>query len=255
MAEQFANVDTVYQTVLALANKEQRGYITPQEFNLFARQAQMEIFEQYFYDLDQIKRGVRTTSSDFSNNLKQILEDKLAKFISSEYLSDSGSGYTLPSDNYKGSNVSLHIKGKMYPVEKVNRADASKIIGGGYLTKPNFRRAVYYTTGKNALFVSPNPSTDSSVISYGDYGAETPSSVVFYSYFRKPKDPNWTYLVVNEKAIWAPNTSTRHFELDKSEERTLILKILQYAGVSIKELTLTQVAGQADANTTAQQKQ
>jgi len=47
------NIDTVYQRVLALANKEQRGYITPQEFNLFANQAQIEIFEQYFYDLNQ----------------------------------------------------------------------------------------------------------------------------------------------------------------------------------------------------------
>ena len=47
------SLDTVYQRVLAIANKEQRGYITPQEFNLFANQAQMDIFEQYFYDLDQ----------------------------------------------------------------------------------------------------------------------------------------------------------------------------------------------------------
>ena len=39
------NIDTVYQRVLAIANKEQRGYITPQEFNLLANQAQMEIFE------------------------------------------------------------------------------------------------------------------------------------------------------------------------------------------------------------------
>jgi hypothetical protein len=31
------NIDSVYQTVQALANKEQRGYITPQEFNLFAK--------------------------------------------------------------------------------------------------------------------------------------------------------------------------------------------------------------------------
>ena len=35
------NIDTVYQKVLAFANKEQRGYITPQEFNLFADQAQL----------------------------------------------------------------------------------------------------------------------------------------------------------------------------------------------------------------------
>ena len=50
------SIDTVYQKVLALANKEQRGYITPQEFNLIADQAQQDIFEQYFYDLDQFKR-------------------------------------------------------------------------------------------------------------------------------------------------------------------------------------------------------
>ena len=46
------NIDTVYQKVLAMANKEQRGYITPQEFNLFANQAQQDIFEQYLYDLN-----------------------------------------------------------------------------------------------------------------------------------------------------------------------------------------------------------
>ena len=51
------NIDTVYQKVLALANKEQRGYVTPQEFNLFASQAQLEIIEQYFYDLNQFDRG------------------------------------------------------------------------------------------------------------------------------------------------------------------------------------------------------
>ena len=50
------SVDTVYQRVLVLANKEQRGYITPQEFNLLANQAQQEIFEQYFYDLNQRSR-------------------------------------------------------------------------------------------------------------------------------------------------------------------------------------------------------
>ena len=47
------SIDTVYQRVLALANKEQRGYITPQEFNLFANQIQMDMLEQYFYDINQ----------------------------------------------------------------------------------------------------------------------------------------------------------------------------------------------------------
>ena len=60
------NIDTVYQRVLAIANKEQRGYITPQEFNLYANQAQMDIFEQYFYDLNALNRipGNEYTYSD-----------------------------------------------------------------------------------------------------------------------------------------------------------------------------------------------
>ena len=67
------NVDTVYQRVLALANKEQRGYITPQEFNLFANHAQMDIFEQYFYDLNQFGRlpGNDTEYSDMLNYLEE----------------------------------------------------------------------------------------------------------------------------------------------------------------------------------------
>ena len=63
------NVDTVYQKVLAIANKEQRGYITPQEFNLFADQAQMEIFEQYFYDIDQFERRI-------GSDIVELLQEK-----------------------------------------------------------------------------------------------------------------------------------------------------------------------------------
>ena len=44
------SIDRVYQTVLTLVNKEGMGYVTPQEFNLFANQAQIDIFERYFAD-------------------------------------------------------------------------------------------------------------------------------------------------------------------------------------------------------------
>ena len=66
------SVDTVYQRVLAILNKEQRGYLTPQEFNLFANQAQLDIFEQYFYDINQFGRvpGNDTEFSDMLNKRK-----------------------------------------------------------------------------------------------------------------------------------------------------------------------------------------
>ena len=49
-------IDKVYQRVQALANKEQRGYIPPKDFNLFAEQAQLEIIDQYYYDLNLFNR-------------------------------------------------------------------------------------------------------------------------------------------------------------------------------------------------------
>tara|TARA_R100000951_G_scaffold113432_1_gene115460 strand:+ start:818 stop:2011 length:1194 start_codon:yes stop_codon:yes gene_type:complete len=72
------SINTVYQKVLAIANKEQRGYITPQEFNLFADQAQKEIFEQYFYDINQFNR-VPGNSTEFSDQL-YMLEEKISAF-------------------------------------------------------------------------------------------------------------------------------------------------------------------------------
>jgi hypothetical protein len=72
------SIDTVYQKVLALANKEQRGYITPQEYNLFADHAQMEIFEQYFYDLDQRQRGAGN-QLDYGDS-QENLEEKIGLF-------------------------------------------------------------------------------------------------------------------------------------------------------------------------------
>ena len=72
------SVNKVYQKVLAIANKEQRGYITPQEFNLYADLAQKEIFEQYFYNINQMNR-MPGNSTEFSDQL-YILEEKIAPF-------------------------------------------------------------------------------------------------------------------------------------------------------------------------------
>ena len=89
------SIDTVYQRVLALANKEQRGYITPQEFNLFANQAQMEIFEQYFYDIKQFNR-IPGNTQEYSDPLS-VLYEKIGVFEVQE--SDSWMAQNMPVKN------------------------------------------------------------------------------------------------------------------------------------------------------------
>lgn len=99
-------IDTVYQRVLALANKEQRGYITPQEFNLFANQAQLEIFEQYFYDLNQASRvpGNDTVYADIDDMLEEKIqlfenEDGIAEI--QRYTKNTAGMPVLPSYVYR----------------------------------------------------------------------------------------------------------------------------------------------------------
>ena len=107
------NVDRIYQRVLTLANKEQRGYITPQEFNLFADQAQMEIFEQYFYDINQFRRipGNNYAYGDVLGNLK----DKVSLFIVYDRGVSLNPSYYAPvitelSDLYRIGTVKIRYK-------------------------------------------------------------------------------------------------------------------------------------------------
>ena len=79
------NIDTVYQRVLALANKEQRGYITPQEFNLLANQAQMSIFESYFYtknNRSKVDQDLEVRADEA--NIDELIGKKLQPFASVE---------------------------------------------------------------------------------------------------------------------------------------------------------------------------
>jgi len=50
------NVNTVYTTILYILNKEQRGYVTPSEFNSIADLVQKEIFNSYFPNGNQQNR-------------------------------------------------------------------------------------------------------------------------------------------------------------------------------------------------------
>lgn len=72
------NVDTVYKTVLLILNKEQRGYMTPDEFNKIATQVQLETFESYFENLNQQLR-VPDNDSEYADRIKN-LDEQLAVF-------------------------------------------------------------------------------------------------------------------------------------------------------------------------------
>jgi len=89
------NVNNVYQTVLLILNKEQRGYMTPLEFNKIGAQSQLEIFETYFDSLNQQLRIPQPTA-DYSDRVIN-LDEKLSIFKTEDTCTYSSGAFEIPA--------------------------------------------------------------------------------------------------------------------------------------------------------------
>ncbi len=233
------SIDTVYQRVLAIANKEQRGYVTPQEFNLMANQAQISIFESYFYDKNIRERlepitDPHTTESDIS----ELIAKKLKPFTTIQTVTF---GHTFPttvnSDPvwqtgkiFYGGRVCRKIE-----LNEIQRMASSQRHTGG--TDPVYADA--FTSGQDVIVYTPTSIATSGV----DCECIT-----------KPDAVDWGYVVVNEQALYNSNTST-DFTLHDSEENTLVYKILELGGIIVNKPGLVQIATQKETTESQTQKQ
>jgi hypothetical protein len=91
------NVNTVYQTVLLILNKEQRGYMTPLEFNKIGTQTQLEIFETYFESLNQQIR-IPQTNTDYADRVLN-LDEKISIFKTTGIPTYTAPSFSLPSES------------------------------------------------------------------------------------------------------------------------------------------------------------
>jgi len=225
------NIDTVYQKVLALANKEQRGYVTPQEFNLFANQAQGEIFEQYFYDLNQFSR-VPGNSGEYSDIIHNINEkiaifERIGSFTAGSFNGNAKKIYRL------GTVIYDHNTLGSIEVEEVQQNEVL-YINASPLTRPTLSKPVYVRLNASAITVLPATITD-----------------VTCTYVQAPTTPEWGYFVVGNKALY-DNSTTNDFQLHQSEESELVYKILKLAGVSMDKVNVMR-AGQVQEQSQVQQ--
>ena len=96
-----AGVQTVYNTLQDLVNKDQQGFVTPTEFNRFAQIAQLNIYNSLF---DELKDAKRLSRAGFEpgrdkSRTKRIRED-LAYFSKKATITktNSVSGFLKPDD-------------------------------------------------------------------------------------------------------------------------------------------------------------
>ena len=235
-------INKVYNKVLAIANKEQRGYITPQEFNLLANQAQMEIFEQYFYDLNQFSRvpGNDTRHAD----MVTTLEEKISLFEKTAAIVGS-STMTLPTDIYKLTSILY----KDVEAEYISQKDLL------YIKKS----PLTYPTADRPIFTRDNDSID--VYYDNTFTKASTTADVTVNYIKKPITVKWGYVIVDagnntKQPLYDSSASaTTNFELHISEESKLVISVLALAGIVIKQPDLYQVAEREETKTIQQEKQ
>jgi hypothetical protein len=226
------NVNTVYTTVLSILNKEQRGYITPDEFNKLATQVQLDIFENYFEDMNQQLR-VPQTDSEYANRQKNI--DNLISIFKT--IGDATYQSPTTGTPYFEVPPDLHRIGTViYKGEKeIQRLEKNDFLHVNLspLTKPTEEFPVYLYEGNSSqpsIYVHPTSIT----------------SDVSISYIKKPDDVVWGFNVDATLGSYIyDSASSVQFQLDETEQVEVILRILAYAGVVIRDPQIVQAAQQA----------
>jgi hypothetical protein len=230
------SIDTVYQRVLTLANKEQRGYITPQEFNLLANQAQMEIFEQYFYDIKNQSR-LPGNMEEYSDTLNTLYE-KTGEFELQQ--NDAWMATNMPS----AAGLLQVPWNQIYKIGTifVDRNEAEILKSKDFdlailspLAKPTRQKPIA-TLRANGITVAVG--IDNDVVTIAEPGGDDNMSI---NYIMRPPRVEWAYVVINDVALFNGNISV-DFELHSSEETELVYRILKLAGINLKSPEIVQSA-------------
>jgi len=239
-------INDIRNTVLAVLNKNNYGYISPQDFNLYAQQAQMDLFEDYFYAYNyQVNKENQRTSGTGYADIKKGYAEVIDFFSVTFNLSQVGANldkFFLPSISTTGSDYYLINKIFIGSTE-LERIEQSKILllNSSPLTAPSTMFPAYTTEASTAT-IYPEPLVTTNVAC---------------QYIRYPKPPKWTYVDLgsgSEPVFDQTQPDYQDFELFPDDATDLTMKILQYAGVSIREASVVQYAGAAEASETNSEK-
>jgi hypothetical protein len=217
-----------------LLNKNNFGYCTPDEYNSFSNLAQLDVFEDLFFQYTNWKNkdNRRMTNSEYANIPKNIRE-QIDVFAT--YTTDANFTYdTLTNlysytgnDLYRAENLSLiNSQGRKTDIEQVSKTELNRMVNSD-MVNPTFTYPICERIG-DSFRIYPTLTTG--------YTAE-----LFF--IRKPKEPKWTYTNVQGNPVYNASASDlQNFELHPSNFVPLVMKILGYAGLNLREEQIQQTA-------------
>tara|TARA_R100001460_G_scaffold13746_3_gene30984 strand:+ start:1074 stop:1769 length:696 start_codon:yes stop_codon:yes gene_type:complete len=220
------SVDNVYTKVLSILNKESRGFLTPGEFNKIGSQVQLDLLDKAFYDYNRaIVRQSAGRGGQGYADIPRKIQDKIDPFYATSSISLTSGVGTLPTF-YNIINVSADSR--LTDVERIEKSKLSFLLSSP-LTAPSTTFPIYYITGST---ITVNPSS---------------LSTIQMDYVSVPADPVWANTIDSTTgALTFDSANAVDFTLHPSEEVELVLGVLKYAGVVIKDPSVIQMATQED---------
>ena len=318
-------INSVRNTVIAILNKNNYGYISPSDFNLYAQQAQLELFMKYFSDYNTIinKENARASGTDYADFGKSFAE-QAEEFIVTNPLTNTSvttalsNTYYLPSLTTTGDEEYMINKVLCYSkiltsgvntsvvasqlIDSLANFSLAGVSVGDIVTNTSvapMTTATVTSVSATVLGLSANIFTlvpqsyriiDTSVqneaekvsagkitllnmspitspsVNYPAY-TQTGDLITFYpssiinlplqveaTYFRYPKEPKWTYISLanGEPVFDQSQPDYQDFEIGAQNETSLVVKILQYCGISIRETLVAQFGKQEEMENNAQ---
>jgi hypothetical protein len=298
-------INEVRNTVLSVLNKNNYGYVSPSDFNLFAENAQMEIFEEYFSNYNKAinMENARSAGSDYAE-IEGPIAETLETFLVTNFLqNNSGNYFYAPSEVTTGDtdyyilkllchtniintgtnsgvsvNMLISASGQFTTlgivpgdiVVGVNTNQTARVIYVVSDTSINLDSDIFTSTGQSFAIISQS-SKDVEKVSVGkitmlnnsnltapnnlfpSYTLEGdnikmyPTTINSFGqveavYFRHPKTPKWTYVTLasGEPVFDQSQSDYQDFELPFEDTYRLVMKILQYCGMSIREIEVSQ---------------
>ena len=221
------NVNTVYTTVLSILNKEQRGYITPDEFNKLATQVQLEEFEKFFEDYNQFLRMPKT-DEEFASRIDHTREEFQVYEKTENAFAHASNVYTQPTDLHRFGSATYAKANGQPPIEVVSsREYRQQVLSPLLQPSLNFPIAKYK---QDKLTVFPPLSTFS-------------NSDISFNYIRKPQDVRWGYNVGSlGQYIYDP---TAFNETSLAVKNIISSSNLTSTSCSVGNFTITQGANTA----------
>ena len=240
------SVDKVYRKVLAILNKESRGFLTPDEFNRIGSQVQLDLLDKAFHDYSRaVTRETMGRGGQGYGDIPKKIQDRIDPFYTTRAITLTSCVGALPTvtvDDYTRSNVYNIVRvttddNSSLNTTEVDRVEKSKLsyLLSSPVTTPSTTFPIYYITGEN---INVNPNTLSSIS---------------MDYISIPSDPVWNSTADSNGALTYTATGSTDFTLHSSSEVDLVLGILRYTGVIIKDPSVIQAIGQETATKVQQE--